>query len=438
MYLFYFFVQFIGVLFGMSWMNFLLVMLIFYPFFYYLYISTSFMSKNLYFCLDNFSFLMIILSFWIVFLSVFSSLYILDFFFYFNFLKSFFVLFLFLFCFFMCNNVFFFFFFFESSLFPTLYIIIGWGSNVERLQSGMYLFFYTLFGSMPMLVSMFYLFFMNYSFNFFFLDSLYMSNFFYFFFVISFLIKMPMFLVHSWLPKAHVEAPVSGSMILAGVLLKMGGYGLYRFFFIYKFFLTLNLFWIYISIWGGFLSSLICIRQIDLKSLIAFSSVSHMSIVIIGILQFSNSTIIGSLTMMVSHGLCSSGLFFLANMIYERSGSRNIFLNKGLISMFPSLSMWWFIFCSFNMACPPSLNLISEIFLVNGLVSWSFYLVFFLMLLSFFGGVYNLFLYTICNHGMIYSSMFNYYNSCSIREYLILYLHFFPVLFFFLKMEFFY
>uniref|UniRef100_UPI0030E42682 NADH dehydrogenase subunit 4 n=1 Tax=Stenchaetothrips minutus TaxID=3118776 RepID=UPI0030E42682 len=432
-----FFVLFLGSLSGFNWSLILSFMLIFYPFFHFLNFNLTFLSKNLFICLDFFSFLMIILTFWVVFLSILSSLKILNSFSSKFFLGFFFLLFIFLFMFFVVSNLLFFFFFFESTLIPTLFIIVGWGNKVERIKSGYYLFFYTLFGSMPMLLSIFFLKKINFSLTFFFFEVEKSYFLIYLFLIISLLIKMPMFLVHSWLPKAHVEAPLSGSMILAGVLLKMGGYGLYRFGSLFKSFLGLNSVWIYISLWGGILASFVCLRQVDLKSIIAFSSVSHMSLVIMGILTFSSSSLIGSLMLMVGHGLCSSGLFFLANVLYERSGSRSIFLNKGLMSMFPSLSIWWFTFCSFNMACPPSLNLVSEIFLMNGLVSWSFVFVFFLMFLSFLGGVYNLFLFSFCNHGSLYSSIF-FFNSCYLIEYYILYLHFFPIFFFFLKLDFFY
>nr|UEP15866.1 NADH dehydrogenase subunit 4 [Thrips setosus] len=431
------FVLLFGVFNMFSWWIILSYMLLFYPFIHFLNFSLTFLSKNFFICFDFFSFLMIILTFWIIFLSIISSLKILGSSSSKLFMMFFLLLFSFLFMFFIVSNLMMFFFFFESTLIPTLFIIVGWGNKVERMKSGYYLFFYTLFGSMPMLVSIFFLKKVNFSLVFFFFEINFFYYMVYFFLIFSLLIKMPMFLVHSWLPKAHVEAPLSGSMVLAGVLLKMGGYGIYRFLNLYKGFLNLNLIWIYISLWGGILSSMICLRQVDLKSIIAFSSVSHMSLVIMGLLTFSSSSLIGSLMLMVAHGLCSSGLFFLANVLYERSGSRSIFLNKGLMSMFPSLSIWWFIFCSFNMACPPSLNLVSEIFLMNGLVSWSFSFVVFLMILSFLGGVYNLFLFSFCNHGSLYSSIF-FFNSCYLIEYYILYMHFFPIFFFFLKLDFFY
>nr|YP_010982590.1 NADH dehydrogenase subunit 4 [Odontothrips phaseoli]WOH21585.1 NADH dehydrogenase subunit 4 [Odontothrips phaseoli] len=434
---FFFFVLLFFFMFN-NWWFFLLFMLFFYPFFFTFNFDVSFLSKNSYMCLDNFSFCMVILTFWIVFLSVFSSVYLIYDYYSFNFLLVFWMLMLFLFFFFVVSNFFFFFFFFESTLFPTFFLILGWGNNYERMFSGFYLFFYTLFSSMPMLFSIFYVLNLNNSGVFMFLDlSFGCLNLVYFFLVISFLVKIPMFLVHSWLPKAHVEAPVSGSMILAGVLLKMGGYGIFRLSFLLKYFFSFSLVWIYISIWGGLVSSFICLRQVDLKSLIAFSSVSHMSLVIIGLMIFFDLGVIGSLMLMISHGLCSSGMFYLANVIYERSGTRSIFLNKGLMSIFPSLSLWWFILCSFNMAAPPSLNLISEIFLFSASVSWNYLSVFFLMLFSFIGGAYNLFLFTFLNHGKVFSNL-NFFNPCYIREYLVLFLHVFPISFLFLSLELFY
>lgn len=404
------------------------------PFLLFINFSNVFIRKNIYICLDLYSFQMLILTIIIVCFCLISRIKILkrstrEFF-----KLNFFFLTFSLIIFFSLNTFFFFFFFFESTLLPTLYIILGWGNNIERVQSGLYLFFYTLFGSIPIIIGIFYLASLNKTLCFNFIE---INSFFFllnFVFVFSFLIKMPIFFVHSWLPKAHVEAPVSGSMILAGVLLKIGGYGIYRVIYIFKFFQLFNSLWIYIRVWGGILTRLICIRQVDLKCLVAYSSVSHIAIVIIGFFVFSKLRIISCFMLIVAHGLCSSGLFYLINIVYERSGSRRLFLNKGLISVFPSLRIWWFILCSFNMASPPSLNLIREIFLICSSFSWRFILVSFIIILCFLRAVYNLFLFTSCNHGYLNSNL-NYFNSCYLLEFFNLFLHIFPVFLIFLKLE---
>lgn len=155
-----------------------------------------------------------------------------------------------------------------------------------------------------------------------------------------FLVKIPIFFIHLWLPKAHVEAPISGSMILAGVILKLGGYGLIRLIKNFIFIgLNLNIYIRLIRLVGGFFVSLICLRQRDVKSLIAYSSVSHISLVLAGIITINLYGLFGSVIIIVAHGLCSSGLFCLANFNYERIRRRRFFLNKGFINLLPNLSL---------------------------------------------------------------------------------------------------
>nr|YP_009182735.1 NADH dehydrogenase subunit 4 [Heteropterus morpheus]AHH34386.1 NADH dehydrogenase subunit 4 [Heteropterus morpheus] len=335
-------------------------------------------------------------------------------------------------------NLFLFYLFFEGSLIPTLFLIIGWGYQPERIQAGLYLLFYTLFASLPLLLGIFYIFenlncmmiyflkFFNYNFY-----LLYFSM------IMAFLVKMPMYFVHLWLPKAHVEAPVSGSMILAGIMLKLGGYGLLRVLILLQMInFKFNFVWIIISLVGGFYICLKCLCQIDMKALIAYSSVAHMSLIIGGIMTMNYWGYLGSYLLMIGHGLCSSGMFCLANMNYERLQSRSLFMNKGMMNFMPSLSLWWFMLLSSAMAAPPSLNLMGEISLINSLISWSWFTMIMLMLISFFSAVYSLYLYSYTQHGKYNLSIYKFYTGLS-REYLLLMLHWLPLNMLILKIDYF-
>nr|YP_010329806.1 NADH dehydrogenase subunit 4 [Lamoria adaptella]UNP54561.1 NADH dehydrogenase subunit 4 [Lamoria adaptella] len=390
-----------------------------------------FYSTNLsyLFSCDIMSFGLIMLSIWICMLMLMASENLFKMSFYVNFfLFNLLFLLIMLYMTFSMTNLFMFYLFFEGSLIPTLMLIIGWGYQPERIQAGSYLLFYTLFASLPMLMGILYVYdisgnimFYFLKFNNFNLYLLYLSM------IIAFLVKMPMYFVHLWLPKAHVEAPVSGSMILAGIMLKLGGYGLLRVMMMLENInLKFSFIWVVVSLLGGFYISLKCFCQVDMKSLIAYSSVAHMSIVISGIMTMNYWGYIGSYVLMIGHGLCSSGMFCLANINFERLNSRSLYINKGMMNFMPSMSLWWFLLMSSNMAAPPSLNLMGEISLINSLLSWSWLSMIMLMLVSFFSAGYSLYLYSYIQHGKYYVGMYSFYMGVS-REYLLLLLHWLPL-----------
>nr|YP_010481019.1 NADH dehydrogenase subunit 4 [Perula sp. 1 HFZ-2022c]UVN16541.1 NADH dehydrogenase subunit 4 [Perula sp. 1 HFZ-2022c] len=413
----------------MFWM---VQMMLFLVMFLFMNLTVSIMNySNLSYMIscDILSFGLIMLSIWISILMIMASENLYKNNYYINFfLMNILFLLIMLFMTFSVMNFFLFYVFFEGSLIPTLMLIMGWGYQPERIQAGMYLLFYTLFASLPLLMGIFYvlnkennimIYFMKFM-NF----DLYLL---YFSMIMAFLVKMPLYFVHLWLPKAHVEAPVSGSMILAGIMLKLGGYGLLRIFILMQMIsMKFNFIWVIVSLVGGFYISLKCFCQVDMKSLIAYSSVAHMSLVISGIMTMNYWGYLGSYILMIGHGMCSSGMFCLANINYERLHSRSLYINKGMMNFMPSMSMWWFLLSSSNMAAPPSLNLMGEISLINSLMGWSWISMMMLMMISFFSAGYSLYLYSYSQHGKYFIGMYSFYMGVS-REYLLLLLHWLPL-----------
>nr|NP_066468.1 NADH dehydrogenase subunit 4 [Rhodomonas salina]AAG17739.1 NADH dehydrogenase subunit 4 [Rhodomonas salina] len=262
--------------------------------------------------------------------------------------------------------------FFESILIPMFLVIGIFGSKTRKIKAAYQFFLYTLLGSVLMLLSIFLIFFEAGSTDFQILLSVKFSEkkqlLLWLAFFISFAIKIPMFPLHIWLPEAHVEAPTAGSVILAGVLLKMGAYGFVRF--SLTFFPIASVFFcpliFVLSLLAVLYTSLTTLRQVDLKKIIAYSSVAHMGLVTIGIFSFNLYGLEGSFLMMISHGFVSSALFLLVGMLYEKHHSRLIKYYGGIAQIMPLYTFFFLFFSVANLGFPGTSSFCAEFLILLG------------------------------------------------------------------------
>lgn len=334
---------------------------------------------------------------------------------------------------FTVRNLIIFYLFFELRLIPTFILIIYWGYNFERLRASFYLLMYTIFVSLPLLAYLIKLFKVRYTFE---IELIKIINYFnlrlidYLVLFIAFLVKIPIFLFHLWLPKAHVEAPVYGSIILAAVLLKLGRYGLLRLLEIfYLRSMKYGFIFISVAILGGIYVRLVSLVQIDIKRLVAYSSVVHMNMIVCCLYTIIKLRFIRSYILIISHGVCSSGLFYIVNLYYERSIRRLIFFNKGILNIYPSLRVWWIVYCAINFSFPLSLNFVREIFIIRVIVGWEVILMIYLIFICFFNRAYSLYLYAYIQHGIVYVEIKQLY-LIYLKDYIILIFHFIPLIIF--------
>nr|YP_009058781.1 NADH dehydrogenase subunit 4 [Plexippus paykulli]AIM52647.1 NADH dehydrogenase subunit 4 [Plexippus paykulli] len=331
---------------------------------------------------------------------------------------------------FFSKNMLMFYIMFELVLIPTMILITMNGKQPERLQASIYLIIYTVTASLPLLMTII---FTHYN-NSFMFSSISMLKFsMVIFIMMAFLVKMPMYLTHLWLPKAHVEAPLEGSMILAAVLLKLGGYGIIRFMPLCISTINKINFWIIsISLIGATATSMNCIRQKDLKSLIAYSSVAHMGFVLTGLFTLNYIGLMGSITMMIAHGLASSALFLLVNDLYYKYHSRNILMFKGLLTLMPNITFWWFMFMALNISAPPTINTLSEIMMMSSLIYWNNNSIIMIFMMSLMTASFSLMMFVNIIHNK--NNMLPSINTPQ-KIFLSLFLHFIPTVMMIMKLE---
>nr|ACO06131.1 NADH dehydrogenase subunit 4 [Cephalonomia gallicola] len=326
---------------------------------------------------------------------------------------------------------------FESSILPIMIFMLWKSNSIDRLNSFMYMLIFMLIFSLPSIMFLIFIpIYMNL--NFMNLFLIYQFSYYPFIIISMIMVKMPVFLLHIWLPKAHGDSPIYSSMILASIMLKMAGYLALIFkpiiIYMLKEFIIIN--WINLMILFILFTSMITLIQIDFKILIAYSSIVHMTMSFLSIIIFNQLSELGMLFMMFSHGLISSGLFYFHNLFYKRMNSRSMFLIKNLNSIFKSIIPLWFFMCMSNLGFPSSLNMISEILIIMNLFNLINLLYLIILILSMLmSSIYSLYLFTYCMHGKNIFNSIKLMNFISLKEMYLIYLHLIPLYMFIFKLE---
>jgi proton-translocating NADH-quinone oxidoreductase chain M len=394
-------------------------------------INYSFLNYSFSFGLDGISLFFFILSTLLIFLCVLS---IWNSRLFKEYLLSLLFINLFLLLIFSSLDLFLFYIFFEAILIPMFLIIGIWGSRERKIRAVYLFFFYTLVGSLLMLIGLLYIYSVTGTLNLEYLltrtFSFYEQKWLWLAFFFSFASKVPLFPFHIWLPEAHVEAPTVGSVLLAGIMLKLGIYGFLRF--------SLTLFpeacvffspLIYLlSVLGVVYTSLTAIRQTDLKRIVAYSSIAHMNLVMLGVFSFNIIGLEGSILQSISHGFVSSAMFLLIGVLYDRYHSRFLYYYGGLVHVMPLYSIYLLFFSLANIALPGTSSFVGEFLLLLGIYNTNIFVCFFGTIGVVLCGAYSLWMYNRIIFGNIKVSYTTKFNDLNKREFSILIPLFFFVL----------
>ena len=312
--------------------------------------------------------------------------------------------------------------FFESVLIP-MYLIVGvWGSRERKIRAAYFFFLYTLLGSVLMLLSILYIYYQagttDYEVLLTFIFSKTEQKFLWLSFFSSFATKVPMVPVHLWLPEAHVEAPTAGSVILAGVLLKLGTYGFLRFSFplfpeaSFYFAPIVYLF----SIVGIVYTSFTAIRQTDFKRIIAYTSVAHMNLVMVGLFSFNTIGLEGAILQSLSHGFVASALFLIIGIVYERHHTRMVKYYGGLVHTMPLYTFIFLLFTMSNIGLPGTGSFVGEFLILAGSFKTNTSATFISATGMIIGGCYSLWLFNRISYGNVKIQYLKDYIDINKRE----------------------